>query len=217
MFSPRPWGWSVLAQSHGHSWTVFPTPVGMVRFIAQVNAAKVGFPHARGDGPVYRSTTYGFTPFSPRPWGWSAHYRAFDRLLGVFPTPVGMVRTRKASRACTKRFPHARGDGPHSANSASNSRSFSPRPWGWSALNASNKLPTDVFPTPVGMVRTRGSPCRRRGSFPHARGDGPVPPAKRGSLREFSPRPWGWSGAGNLPLYRYRVFPTPVGMVRLTA
>ena len=49
--------------------------------------------------------------------------------------------------------------------------------------------------------------------FPHARGDGPGYIMSCDGNCAFSPRPWGWSAAGNPASWCLRVFPTPVGMV----
>ena len=76
---------------------------------------------------------------------------------------------------------------------------------------------TRVFPTPVGMDRRR---LRQKGGsarFPHTRGDGPR--SGRRSIRSFrfSPHPWGWTDRPMLAGPQRRVFPTPVGMNRLTS
>ena len=57
----------------------------------------------------------------------------------------------------------------------------------------------------------------RMSSFPHARGDGPVGEWQDEFPIAFSPRPWGWSGLCEYTFSPARVFPTPVGMVRLVA
>ena len=53
-------------------------------------------------------------------------------------------------------------------------------------------------------------------SFPHARGDGPLLERLQSLGRWFSPRTWGWSAwvGGNAQIYG--VFPTHVGMVRVS-
>ena len=50
---------------------VFPTPVGMVRFLKYFVKTFVCFPHARGDGPGRSNENEMSGLFSPRPWGWS--------------------------------------------------------------------------------------------------------------------------------------------------
>ena len=71
----------------------------------------------------------------------------------VFPTPVGMVRMPCDLITRVNGFPHARGDGPARSTASKGAAAFSPRPWGWSALNGEFTELLAVFPTPVGMVR----------------------------------------------------------------
>ena len=133
----------------------------------------------------------------------------------VFPTPVGMVRLIFPSMPAINCFPHARGDGPPAAAGEISTGPFSPRPWGWSEARQMACYVEAVFPTPVGMVRDFSpSPCRN-GRFPHARGDGPSTGSRIRSAITFSPRPWGWSDSPVTTQSVYRVFPTPVGMVRV--
>ena len=91
---------------------------------------------------------------------------------------------------------------------------FSPRPWGWSVKPFPLRIEATLFPTPVGMVRVLFLAHRRFWSFPHARGDGPIPPLTAQPITTFSPRPWGWSGNRVHGLLFGCLFPTPVGMVR---
>ncbi len=51
----------------------------------------------------------------------------------------------------------------------------------------------NVFPTPVGMVRSISPASAQRAGFPHARGDGPACAVELKTSDGFSPRPWGWS------------------------
>ena len=78
-------------------------------------------------------------------------------------------------------------------------------------------LGVSVFPTPVGMVRVRNARFTGRHGFPHARGDGPRKEQGNEYHLSFSPRPWGWSGSDARACLVGDVFPTPVGMVRLSA
>ena len=84
----------------------------MVRGFDAVHGRWVGFPHARGDGPLSGSRKTCASSFSPRPWGWSDINVSLIRVLNVFPTPVGMVRFQLRNLRNNNRFPHARGDGP---------------------------------------------------------------------------------------------------------
>ena len=173
---------------------VFPTPVGMVRSFLRAETAATSFPHARGDGPEFENEKRDPRKFSPRPWGWSVVSAISDRRMPVFPTPVGMVRKREPSARLGMRFPHARGDGPHSACGTPPVSAFSPRPWGWSVILKQHPDRANVFPTPVGMVRVHRSYNGGRTRFPHARGDGPTWNNREFDWSKFSPRPWGWSG-----------------------
>ena len=124
-----------------------------------------------------------------------------------------MVRGICTIHSACNCFPHARGDGPIPRVAVKLPNKFSPRPWGWSAIEAWNNRATEVFPTPVGMVRSLISPSMPAISFPHARGDGPYQLHHGGMDDTFSPRPWGWSAEASQSAHRFSVFPTPVGMV----
>ncbi len=113
-----------------------------------------------------------------------------------------------------KGFPHARGDGPPWGAVAKNGMMFSPRPWGWSATASAYATISNVFPTPVGMVRILIIDGCVGAGFPHARGDGPAAMTRTMATGQFSPRPWGWSAKGSDGNNIAGVFPTPVGMVR---
>ena len=172
-FSPRVWGWSgepAIARSPRY---VFPTRVGMVRAVGRLGASERRFPHACGDGPASTTSGNDAFVFSPRVWGWSV------------VLSDGLLRLR--------RFPHACGDGPHPDWACNYAREFSPRVWGWSVRPASVRLDAKVFPTRVGMVRTRQPSGCGRGRFPHACGDGPSMEFQDFVDRMFSPRVWGWS------------------------
>ena len=70
-----------------------------------------------------------------------------------------------------------------------------------------------IFPTPVGMVRVLSLLAPPLNDFPHARGDGPKTMKNKKTEKQFSPRPWGWSGGGMVLDQASAIFPTPVGMV----
>ncbi len=154
MFSPRPWGWSVPVLRALIRWPVFPTPVGMVRGTGQDDRGHARFPHARGDGPLFDDLWDQAKRFSPRPWGWSGRLPGVSSTASVFPTPVGMVRSVHRGVMKLMRFPHARGDGPPHIPRHCRRNGFSPRPWGWSGREGRRADDQNVFPTPVGMVRT---------------------------------------------------------------
>ena len=53
-FSPRPWGWSVRANTACLGLAVIPTLVGMVRVDGSNRVRMFRFPRGRGDGPTER-------------------------------------------------------------------------------------------------------------------------------------------------------------------
>ena len=132
MFSPRPWGCSVLAVHLGDETLVFPTPVGMFRTRSKNAPKPPSFPHARGDVPVLPICRGMVRKFSPRPWGCSVRADLDGVHHVVFPTPVGMFRVRNLPEKGACSFPHARGDVPTVCAIAGGQSGFSPRPWGCS-------------------------------------------------------------------------------------
>ena len=84
-----------------------------------------------------------------------------------------MVRSEFGHSLDGRGFPHARGDGPVSNGTDRQLSLFSPRPWGWSVNTSAGMPDSDVFPTPVGMVRDTANFSPLIACFPHARGDGP--------------------------------------------
>src|SRR5437660_9178994 len=50
--SPQAWGWSVVGLPLSLRERVFPTRVGMVRWLNSVTKRASRFPHTRGDGPT---------------------------------------------------------------------------------------------------------------------------------------------------------------------
>ena len=186
----------------------------MVRASRWGLARTTSFPHTRGDGPSWVDASSERIWFSPHTWGWSGHHVRFGACSFVFPTPVGMVRTKWKLTALSKRFPHTRGDGPRENAREWQEFRFSPHPWGWSARCGGGNILPSVFPTHVGMVRTLTGPTPRSRSFPHTRGDGPCGAMPGLSTTQFSPHPWGWSVPMRVVQRQTQVFPTPVGMVR---
>src|SRR6266576_727631 len=193
-FSPRAWGWSVIAITPNSLRDVLPTRVGMVRLQTCWPLSCRRSPHARGDGPQLTDLAHSFGEFSPRAWGWSAWNTWPIYGVSVLPTRVGMVRFWRycGSKPCGS--PHARGDGPVPHKSLTLTEMFSPRAWGWSAHSRDARRRLRVLPTRVGMVRLRSYPRLRSRRSPHARGDGPRSLWRLAGTIAFSPRAWGWSG-----------------------
>ncbi len=212
--SPRPWGWSADQLDQLPLRLVFPTPVGVVRFELGIGPQRQRLPHTRGGGPPRGTRMTSVMTSSPRPWGWSAAGEGADPRGAVFPTPVGVVRRHSRCRTRLVSLPHARGGGPRHPLGHSSWRTSSPRPWGWSAAGEARGAGGEVFPTPVGVVRTTSRPRSPRPCLPHARGGGPGSAGGPLPPRASSPRPWGWSATRRSPAPTRPVFPTPVGVVR---
>ena len=213
-YSPRPWGWTVAARDAARRRGVLPTPVGMDRRGRRANSTRPCIPHARGDGPQHERKAYTITMYSPRPWGWTVLERPPLPPRGVFPTPVGMDRSHVCPHRRGRCIPHARGDGPVTFTAVDVKGRYSPRPWGWTERHDQRRVWDPVFPTPVGMDRGGASARLRSCRIPHARADGPDIRDELGDLKQYSPRPWGWTGRTQGRGRGCEVFPTPVGMDR---
>jgi hypothetical protein len=155
----------------GLAMRVLPTRVGMVRQKNVCADSPSGSPHARGDGPSKRWCSGTFCAFSPRAWGWSGSIKTVPPLAGVLPTRVGMVRAALTQSDHAGGSPHARGDGPRTANWNCRKGGFFPRAWGWSGSPLRIWQRLHVLPTRVGMVRiaptnmakiARSAPARGR-------------------------------------------------------
>jgi hypothetical protein len=153
-FSPRVWGLSAVEAAVERPYLVFPTRVGMVRRRRLPRCSPACFPHACGDGPD--------------------KVKAIGATVEFSPTRVGMVRIARGLARCRSSFPHACGDGPLPRGWPWASYTFSPRVWGWSDEWLLHENSASVFPTRVGMVRTRTQLTRPQPCFPHVRGDGPI-------------------------------------------
>ena len=136
----------------------------------------------------------------------------FTPLPLVFPTPVGVFLSGKASRWPMRSLPHARGGVSRMYSALPQTSVSSPRPWGCFSTSSLPSLASCVFPTPVGVFLASPAGAAMTGSLPHARGGVSICLALPCRLPPSSPRPWGcfwrYSRAGRHDL----VFPTPVGV-----
>ena len=94
MYSPRTWGWTEAISGALQPFEVFPTHVGMDRYVIAPEAAEEGIPHARGDGPAHAAARVFQSAYSPRTWGWTDTRGRAGLQRYVFPTHVGMDRLR---------------------------------------------------------------------------------------------------------------------------
>ena len=67
----------------------------------------------------------------------------------------------------------------------------SPRPWGCFYIEDDNRMPMDVFPTPVGVFLDDLSPLAPPTRLPHARGGVSTTNTGQDIVFGSSPRPWG--------------------------
>ncbi len=156
--SPRTWGWTderlVPARRRG----LFPTHVGVDRIAMQQHRARKTLPHARGGGPASGSAEAMAENSSPRTWGWTLRARHRVSLTVLFPTHVGVDRPGWVARLSPSALPHARGGGPGNDSAIRRSAASSPRTWGWTDWRLAGRVPTDLFPTHVGVDRHEHGP-----------------------------------------------------------
>ncbi len=67
---------------------------------------------------------------SPRPWGCFSTKAGRSRLMGVFPTPVGVFLGAPTNSLAGDGLPHARGGVSWLAGAVDDLIESSPRPWG---------------------------------------------------------------------------------------
>ena len=186
----------------------------MFRIRPGASAPRPPFPHACGDVPADGTIMTKGIDFSPRLWGCSVAGGVRGNQPHLFPTPVGMFRTRAFVGPPRPAFPHACGDVPWTPTLELDVSRFSPRLWGCSELVYRQQAGHCLFPTPVGMFRSRPRSRKSTASFPHACGDVPAREAALIAGFSFSPRLWGCSRYNVALRPRLLLFPTPVGMFR---
>ena len=176
------------------------------------NVVYACLPHARGG--VSSLTRFSITALvsSPRPWGcFSLPFSAYKPVL-VFPTPVGVFRTKVGQPLFGNSLPHARGGVSRPRLRPLCRVRSSPRPWGCFRSCALPSTGRSVFPTPVGVflaASVRDWPCA---SLPHARGGVSSMRGTRSRGATSSPRPWGCFFYARHAVTGSYVFPTPVGV-----
>ena len=212
--SPREWGWTDARHSDAPGDDVFPTRVGMDRSRPSTRARTASVPHASGDGPRLRPAICAASTCSPREWGWTDLSEHLTGARHVFPTRVGMDRRRRAAMRPSACVPHASGDGPTIALTRRMTHPCSPREWGWTVWVDPAEVTPTVFPTRVGMDRSRHREPIQRTRVPHASGDGPPELLQALALVVCSPREWGWTDLQEIARELFAVFPTRVGMDR---
>ena len=212
--SPPAWGWPEVDGKLLLIVCDFPTRVGMARSCSACLTQSSGFPHPRGDGPVFSIRAFSPSMISPPAWGWPGAAPATVEQTMDFPTRVGMARAHPFQKGRAARFPHPRGDGPRNGEIHVHTNRISPPAWGWPAFDGIEEEVGDDFPTRVGMARNSTSANSGYWRFPHPRGDGPPTPWSARCSRLISPPAWGWPGRSRRPAGPLPDFPTRVGMAR---
>ena len=171
-YSPHAWGWTGISTDDILNSIVFPTRVGMARFLCvcdscicaysprvgmdrQVDSVGVhgeGIPHTRGDGPTAGNLLHNHSVVFPTRVGMGPRWRRRRARWKVFPTRVGMMVTDWLTRMF---------------------RTYSPHAWEWTVGCGCFCGRSGVFPTRVGMDPWLTRARRRTRSIPHTRGDGP--------------------------------------------
>ena len=154
---------------------------------------------------------------SPPAWGWTGRGHDSPTLQEVFPTCVGMDRLTFSASRNPECVPHLRGDGPPDLLRKREPGMCSPPAWGWTVDALFFLTGGRVFPTCVGMDRIYEHPHHQRHRVPHLRGDGPKYSTPTLMPNSCSPPAWGWTARCQVKIGAGSVFPTCVGMDRLSA
>ena len=145
----------------------------MDRINTGCNIRKSDIPHACGDGPQVAVMGELTQEYSPRMWGWTGRSGTCGILETIFPTHVGMDRSRSKATWLITNIPHACGDGPKRKPGNRYQFPYSPRMWGWTGWSPARMVFLHIFPTHVGMDRSMQSSKQSWINIPHACGDGP--------------------------------------------
>ena len=147
------WGCTVVQRTHLFNKRVFPTHVGVYRWLQSGYVVFSRFPHACGGVPFQSIKENKVRKFSPRMWGCTGSAGTRASSDSVFPTHVGVYLKIPPNRSTAKRFPHACGGVPLRLASLRSWMAFSPRMWGCTDVTKVKPAETIVFPTHVGVYR----------------------------------------------------------------
>ena len=153
--SPRPWGCTERLGRVARVDVVFPTSVGVYRNRSTIPEGHGSLPHVRGGVPSATDRSSRTETSSPRPWGCTGVCLVQVGDSRVFPTSVGVYRLARRAPGQGGGLPHVRGGVPQDVPNAEWTIASSPRPWGCTAFEGVVTDPEIVFPTSVGVYRTR--------------------------------------------------------------
>ena len=210
--SPHPWGCFLVQIVPRVIDAVFPTPVGVFPILDGSITVNVGLPHTRGGVSGCRTLLPEVSRSSPHPWGCFLFEDDYEKLMWVFPTPVGVFPEQDAQKQYVLCLPHTRGGVSTSITVLASFLVSSPHPWGCFPFSGVKYGQALVFPTPVGVFLSAPILMAHCPCLPHTRGG--VSCAHFGGIAiiSSSPHPWGCFS----PIIQRRtdgvVFPTPVGV-----
>ena len=115
--------------------------------------------------------------------------------FSLFPTHVGVYRSKLLLAKRYLPLPHARGGVPQRLTLYIGGPDSSPRTWGCTESGQILSVRLRLFPTHVGVYRLRSAPRRWGRSLPHARGGVPSYGLHPLMRRISSPRTWGCTEA----------------------
>ena len=194
--SPHPWGCFSLTASHSHQ--------------------TGSLPHTRGGVSTQNIWYPPSVPSSPHPWGCFPSDLSPVALMAVFPTPVGVFPRCLTLPKRARCLPHTRGGVSGYQSSCRRLVPSSPHPWGCFRTRTTGAQPPAVFPTPVGVFPNKYTSLISLLSLPHTRGGVSNCQRCHGSLSTSSPHPWGCFRTRTTGAQPPAVFPTPVGVFRLS-
>ena len=192
--SPPTRGWTCSGQDNAVREGGFPAHAGMDPQETYTEAAFVGFPRPRGDGPPRRTMGHGPWSVSPPTRGWTSRDGSSSCRVPGFPAHAGMDRRAVPGDRCDAGFPRPRGDGPHATCAVPGAGGGgSPPTRGWTQRISHAGADAKGFPAHAGMDLSRRQDRSAGSWFPRPRGDGPFWCAGPFSSPRVSPPTRGWT------------------------
>ena len=107
--SPHPWGCFFFSSRRHSSTHIFPTPVGVFRYITGRFSTFIYLPHTRGGVSRTDGRAYPEVRSSPHPWGCFFVEPFVHFFIKIFPTPVGVFLCSTWTSRASSDLPHTRG------------------------------------------------------------------------------------------------------------
>ena len=212
--SLRMWGLRVVRGRSDLPPAMFPTHVGIARFIPSKHAWIEHVPYACGDCAANRPHTRKSRPCSLRMWGLRGLGCPAASGCRMFPTHVGIARSLYSLIGHLPHVPYACGDCAHFQHPYVTPAKCSLRMWGLRDV-AAQRVPTGpMFPTHVGIARNpfqHGGACQ---DVPYACGDCASPLGSLEAVWSCSLRMWGLRAPALGQQRPAVMFPTHVGIAR---